>query len=433
MFKRKSKVILDRPQHNVSRKDIDPDTLNVLYHLNRHGYTACLVGGAVRDLLLGRKPKDFDVGTTARPNKIRNLFRNSVLIGRRFRLAHIRFGKKVIECSTFRKQPEPVDATNDEEASLYMHRDNAYGSPKEDALRRDFTINGIFYDIDSFKIIDYVGGLADLKKKLIRTIGDPDVRFCEDPVRMLRAIRFAARLGFDIDRRSWKSILRNHEEILKASPARLFEEIAKLFVYGAGAESLRYMSKCGLLENLLPGVSSYLSNAKDKGKLFWRCIEALDKHNADEQSPSISLVIGTMCFPMFVHAVEEQQRGRSRANQLAIAREIVRDICPGLTMPRTTFYHLVYMLNSQRQFELWDEKRFSKQGFVKQKSFLDASTLHDIVQSANGKSIPKTKPWLELYYECGADKLDAEQSVRRRKRRPRRYGRHKRPGKQTPR
>src|SRR3989475_6692240 len=168
--------ILPRPAHTVSRKDIDPDALKVLYRLKNHGYVAYLVGGGVRDLLLERRPKDFDIGTSAHPQQVKKLFRNCFIVGRRFRLCHVRFGKKVIEVSTFRRQAEP------EEGDTLIRRDNTFGTPEEDAFRRDFTVNALFYDIASFSIIDYVEGLPHLEHKVIRTIGDAAVRFPESPV-----------------------------------------------------------------------------------------------------------------------------------------------------------------------------------------------------------------------------------------------------------
>ena len=203
-------VIVPRSEHPISRRDIDPDALKVLYRLQQFNYTAYLVGGSVRDLLLERRPKDFDVGTDAHPYQIKKLFRNCWIIGRRFRLAHVRFGTKAIEVATFRRHVLP--GTENEPATdrrrrrraasaadLLIRHDNTFGTPEEDAFRRDFTINALFYDIATFSIIDYVGGLQDLRAGIIRSIGDPAQRFQEDPVRMFRAVAFAARLGFTLD------------------------------------------------------------------------------------------------------------------------------------------------------------------------------------------------------------------------------------------
>src|SRR5438876_9543299 len=201
--------IVPRDEHPISRRDIDPDALKVLYRLRQFSHTAYLVGGSVRDLLLARRPKDFDIGTSAHPSQVKKLFRNCWIIGRRFRLAHVKFGQKVIEVATFRRQvalgeevvqdgvpaPDPMMF----EGEHLIHRDNIFGTPEEDAFRRDFTINALFYDIATFSVIDYVDGLEDLRATVVRSIGDPEVRFKEDPVRMLRAIALAARLDFTID------------------------------------------------------------------------------------------------------------------------------------------------------------------------------------------------------------------------------------------
>src|SRR5205823_4559248 len=214
--------IVPRAEHTISRRDIDPDALKVLYRLRQGDHVAYLVGGSVRDLLLGRHPKDFDVGTSAHPYQVKKLFRNCWIIGRRFRLAHVKFGNKVIEVATFRRQvapgeevvqdgvpaailhepSEPRQAISPEverRDSHLIHHDNTFGTPEEDAFRRDFTINALAYDIATFSIIDYVGGLEDLHAGVVRAIGDPDVRLREDPVRMLRAIALASRLEFTVD------------------------------------------------------------------------------------------------------------------------------------------------------------------------------------------------------------------------------------------
>src|SRR5207344_3268214 len=222
--------VVPRAEHTLSRRDIDPDALKVLYRLRQYEHTAYLVGGSVRDLLIGRRPKDFDIGTSAHPYQVKKLFRNCWIIGRRFRLAHVKFGQKVIEVATFRRQvavgeeivqdgvPAP-DPTTPEGEQL-IHHDNTFGTPEEDAFRRDFTINALFYDIATFSIIDYVGGLEDLRAGVVRSIGDPLVRFQEDPVRMLRAVALAARLDFALDPLVVDAIKQLRHEIARSSPAR---------------------------------------------------------------------------------------------------------------------------------------------------------------------------------------------------------------------
>src|SRR5437763_3469753 len=213
--------IVPRAEHPLSRSDIDSDALKVLYRLRQCNLAAYLVGGSVRDLLLSRRPKDFDIGTSAHPYQVKKLFRNCWIIGRRFSLAHVKFGLKVIEVATFRRQvvageevvadgvPAP-DPTTPEGEQL-IHHDNTFGTPEEDAFRRDFTINALFYDIATFSVIDYVGGLDDLRAAIVRSIGDPEVRVREDPVRMMRAVALAARLDFSIDPRVLAAIRRHRQ------------------------------------------------------------------------------------------------------------------------------------------------------------------------------------------------------------------------------
>jgi poly(A) polymerase len=246
-------IILPRDQHSISRKQIDENTLKVLYRLHRHGYKAYLVGGSVRDLLLGRKPKDFDIGTDATPSQVRKLFRNGFLVGRRFRLAHIRFGgNQVIEVATFRRQPEADELPEDPDEHFHFVQ-NVFGCPREDAFRRDFTINALFYNIADFSVIDYVGGLEDLQQRRIRVIGDPQIRFVEDPVRMLRAIEFAARLDFSIDSTIYAAIERHKEKLTEAAPARIREEIMELFRFGIAGPVFKQCRQLGMLPHLLAG------------------------------------------------------------------------------------------------------------------------------------------------------------------------------------
>lgn len=246
-------VILPRAEHDISRRQISENSLKVLYRLNRHGYKAYLVGGGVRDLLLGRTPKDFDVGTDATPNQVKQLFRNCFLVGRRFRLAHIRFaGNEVIEVATFRRQATADDLPEHPDDQPYF-AENIFGTPEQDALRRDFTINALYYDIETFSIIDHVGGLEDLDARRLRVIGDPLVRFTEDPVRMLRALEFAARLDFSLDEAAREGIYSRAPLIAEAAPARIREELMELFRHKVAGQVLRSARGFGLLEHLIPG------------------------------------------------------------------------------------------------------------------------------------------------------------------------------------
>jgi len=238
---------------SLDRAAIDPDADRVVRKLTRAGHKAYLVGGCVRDLLVARTPKDFDVATSATPNEIKATFRNCRIIGRRFRLAHVFFGSKIIETSTFRANPRDED-----DHDLLIRRDNVFGTETEDARRRDFTINGLFYDVEREEVIDHVGGLADLDSKLVRTIGDPDIRFQEDPVRILRAIKFAARLDFGFEPGTWRALLRWRGEISKCAPPRLLEEIHRLMRGGAARRSFELLVETGVLAVLSPYLAGLL-------------------------------------------------------------------------------------------------------------------------------------------------------------------------------
>jgi poly(A) polymerase len=238
---------------SLDRAAIDPDADRVVRKLTRAGHKAYLVGGCVRDLLVAKTPKDFDVATSATPNEIKAAFRNCRIIGRRFRLAHVFFGAKIIETSTFRANPRDED-----DHDLLIRRDNVFGTETEDARRRDFTINGLFYDVEREEVIDHVGGLADLDARLIRTIGDPDIRFQEDPVRILRAIKFAARLDFGFEPATWRALLRWRGEISKCAPPRLLEEIHRLMRGGAARRSFELLVETGVLAVLSPYLAGLL-------------------------------------------------------------------------------------------------------------------------------------------------------------------------------
>ena len=315
-------TIVPRAAHTISRRDIDPAALKVLYQLHEHNYIAYLVGGSVRDLLLKRRPKDFDIGTSAHPHQVKKLFRNCWIIGRRFRLAHVKFGTKTIEVATFRRQvaaqegtpeieagalepgdvvqpdetlPPEENATRRTDRARLIHRDNTYGTPEEDAFRRDFTVNALFYDIGTFAIIDYVGGLDDLERRLIRCIGEPEVRFLEDPVRMLRAVVLGARLQFTIDEPIVEAITVHRHEIARSAPARLMEEFYKILRSGHAEEAMRQLRKTGLMKEITPELAS----APDG---LWQSIAALDRYRsqfpAAPESLTNAILAGTLLHPL---------------------------------------------------------------------------------------------------------------------------------------
>ncbi|HEX5110789.1 MAG TPA: polynucleotide adenylyltransferase PcnB [Vicinamibacterales bacterium] len=303
-------VVVPRSEHSISRSRIDPDALKVLYRLHQNDHVAYLVGGSVRDLLLERRPKDFDIGTSAHPYQVKRLFRNCWIIGRRFRLAHVRFGPKTIEVATFRRQLSAqelaaADAAADEATAApdadsardrLVHRDNTFGTPEEDAFRRDFTINALFYDIGTFSIIDYTGGLEDLERRLVRCIGDPTERFREDPVRMLRAVAMAARLDFTIDQPIESAIAEHRSEIARSAPARLMEEFYKLLRSGASERAFRMLAERRLLEPISAELQSHASIG------LWESLRALDAYRGRfESSPeelSNAILLGSLLIPL---------------------------------------------------------------------------------------------------------------------------------------
>ena len=319
-------IVIPRSEHAISRRDIDSDALKVLYRLHEHNYVAYLVGGSVRDLLLNRRPKDFDIGTSAHPHQIKKLFRNCWIIGRRFRLAHVKFGTKTIEVATFRRQVAASELTPEAEAALVtardtvapgeplppeeadeasrprrraedhlIHRDNTYGTPEEDAFRRDFTVNALFYDIGTFSIIDYTGGLRDLDERVIRCIGEPEVRFLEDPVRMLRAVVLAARLEFRIDGPVLEAIAHHKHEIARSAAPRLLEEYFKILRSGHAAEAFKQLADTGLLKEITPELG-------DAPAAFWRAVSAIDRYRRRfESSPdslTTAVLAGTLLHPL---------------------------------------------------------------------------------------------------------------------------------------
>jgi len=311
--------ILERHEHPISRRDIDRNVLKVLYRLIDAGFVAYLVGGAVRDLMLGKRPKDFDVGTSAHPHQVRELFRNSRLIGRRFRLVHVFFGPQNIEVATFRCRGEEQVAEQD----LLIRHDNTFGTPEQDAERRDFTVNALFYDPRTFHVIDFVGGLSDIRAGLIRTVGDPEVRVQEDPVRMMRAVRFSAKLGFEIEPATRAAIERHRELLMKASPPRLVEEVYRAFAAKGAARALALSEQLGLLEVMLPRLSHHLraSDVAPEETVTARNLAALAREIEHDAKPSHALALACLFVDLHMRLVRRHADGGERVDLLAELRQ----------------------------------------------------------------------------------------------------------------
>lgn len=300
-------IVVPRADHPISRSAISPSALKVLYRLKEAGYQAFLVGGAVRDLLLGRQPKDFDVGTNAHPEQVRELFRNCRLIGRRFHLAHVRYGQEIIEVATFRAAHTLVDEDNsvDEDSRRVLDnhgrilRDNLYGSIDEDVWRRDFTANALYYNIADFSIWDYVGGVADARDRILRMIGDPETRYREDPVRMLRAVRFAAKLDFTIDRATAVPVSKLAYMLDGVPAARLFDEVNKLFMAGSALRSFELLHEYGLLAHLFADLSSALDGDSDgtAARLVRAGLEGTDERIRADKPVTPAFLFAVLLWP----------------------------------------------------------------------------------------------------------------------------------------
>ena len=386
---RKRPVVYTRPEHCISRKNIDPDALKVLYRLSSAGYTAYLVGGGVRDLLMGRTPKDFDVGTSAKPNEVKHVFRNCFLIGRRFRLAHVRFGDKIIETATFRQGSQSVGEIIEHAAEGPLE-DNTFGTPETDAYRRDFTVNGLFYDIKDFSVIDWVGGMKDIEKRVIRAIGDPDIRFREDPVRMMRAVKFSSRLGFRIERKTLAAIKRRHSCILNAAPPRVCEEVFRLFPYGHSAEAFRLMWETGLLRDLLPALSKAIDATGGKTSIAWKYLSVLDgleklrQEEGDEVSNGLRAAV---LMTVMLKSGEKQKDGASRM--------VMQTMLDGIKIPKSTYFTAVLLMESPVRLGRRPEK--SRARFVYNRDFLDALDYNRIVLRAEGRDESVINEWADLY------------------------------------
>ncbi|NJD90181.1 MAG: polynucleotide adenylyltransferase PcnB [Geobacter sp.] len=432
----KTTQIIRRSSHNISRKELSPNAVRIMYRLRDNGFIARLVGGAVRDILIGKTPKDFDIVTDATPEQIRRLFRNCRLVGRRFRLAHLHFKEEIIEVSTFRASSSPeeiedpdAEAGSDdaaEETGRSRHllvnddgmllRDNLFGTPEEDAWRRDFTINALSYDIADFSIIDYIGGIEDIDKRIIRTIGDPNVRFTEDPVRMLRAVRLAAQLGFTIEKHSWQAMVDMAGRISQAAPARLFDELLKLFLSGAAVHCYNLLRKSQLLASLLPEFSAYLQESND-GRVV-AALHWLDNRVSSGRGTSPQLVLAAI-FGSYLTSGAAGHPYQERLDSSLAA--FMTELNGRIHIPQRVLMKLrEILLLESRLVNVPGRKPqnvVARHGFAEAMEYLQLQAEHD-------HDLLKSVRWWERY--AGDNPPPAEQSSDgdsaepRRKRRPRR-------------
>jgi poly(A) polymerase len=438
--------VIPRAEHTLSRSDIDPDALKVLYRLRQGDHIAYLVGGSVRDLLLGRRPKDFDIGTSAHPYQVKKLFRNCWIIGRRFRLAHVRFGTKAIEVATFRRQIQPGEEIVDDgvpapehhhresaegfanerspgasreraDVAQLIHRDNTFGTPEEDAFRRDFTINALFYDIATFSVIDYVGGLDDLRAGLVRCIGDPDTRFREDPVRMLRAVALASRLDFTIEPPILESIRRLRYEIANSSPARLLEEFYKIARAGSSEKTFRSLAESGLIEPL----SSELHEGA--GEALWQSLARLDayrqKFTSTPDTLTNAILLGTLLVPL--DRAPTPGRPSPRHETTGRPRPPLARL-GNLPLARRDLERLRQILGLQRRLRDITASVRAQRGLTHRTIFREALTWMEI----HGDTPDIVEHWITVLADRGVDEpveqpVDGDRPRRRRRRRRRRF------------
>lgn len=402
--------------HQLDIRLVDRDALYVLEKLSASGHTAYLVGGGVRDLLLKKKPKDYDISTSAEPEEIRRLFRNCILIGRRFRLAHIRFGKKIIEVSTFR--------SGDNENDALILRDNIWGTPEEDVLRRDFTINGLFYDPAQQTVIDYVGGFEDLEKKYLRTIGQPFIRFKQDPVRMIRLLKFRARFGFEIDHDTRMALIESKQEILKSSSARILEELLRMLESGSAESFFRLMVEYGLLQLLLPALAAFMETPE--GEVIYSFLQTIDESCLESRNPLLdrSVLLAALAFPLFQKRVQILHTGKERAPHFGELLEEAFQVFyeafgSFFLIPKRLKISVAAVLALQLRIESLEKKKGRTPRVPKDPSFPLALEFFKLRSKLDPSLEKAEKLWQELLSDVPQDasSLDASPKKKRRRRR----------------
>ncbi|MFP5349565.1 MAG: polynucleotide adenylyltransferase PcnB [Gammaproteobacteria bacterium] len=413
-------VVIPRAEHSISRALISENALRVLYRLKEAGYEALLVGGCVRDLLLGREPKDFDVVTDATPEEIRKLFSNARLIGRRFRLAHVRFGREIVEVATFRAAPAP-DSTDPE-------NHNIFGTQAEDAVRRDFTVNALYYNLRDFAVVDYVGGMADLKAGVLRMIGDPAERYREDPVRMLRAVRFAAKLGFTIDPITAEPIRTLGQTLTQVPPARMFEEVLKLFHGGYALATYELLRRYGLFQYLFPLTERSLEQEQNNFPIMLvpQALANTDSRVAEDKPVTPAFLFAALLWePVRQEAAARTARGARSYEALEGAADyVLREQLRSVMIPKRFSVPMREIWTMQSRFD----RRSGNQPFrmLEHKRFRAAYDFL-VLRAQTGEADPALAEWWTRFQEVSdAERREltaaAPASPKSRRRRRRRRG-----------
>ncbi len=365
--------VIPRDEHCISRKNISDSALKVMARLRNHDHQAYLVGGAVRDLLLGGHPKDFDVATDATPEEVHALFRNSRIIGRRFRIVHVRFGREIIEVTTFRghhdSEGDNGKTASHQSAKGLLLRDNVYGTLEEDAVRRDLTVNALYYDAGSFSVLDHVHGLEDLQRRRICVIGDPATRYREDPVRMLRVLRFAARLDFKIERGTAAAIPQCAALLGEIPSARLFDEFLKLFMAGSAEATLERLLEHRLLEYLFPDTDHIVRQDQRAKELVRLAMASTDQRVKDDKPVTPAFILAALLWPVAVRQSEHMQH-RGDPPMVAMhsaAQQVIGQACQVISIPKRfsiplreiwEFQLRLERRQGKRAAELVDHRRF---------------------------------------------------------------------------
>lgn len=421
---------------SIPKKRIHQDALRVVSRLRRQGHEAYLVGGCVRDLLLGRRPKDFDIATAAHPRQIRRIFRNARIIGRRFKLAHIFYGDHILETATFRSAPQ----SDDDEDDLLITDDNDFGTAQSDALRRDFTINGLFLDPIDMEIHDWVGGLDDVDEGVLRTIGDPYVRMAEDPVRILRAVKFATRLGFRIEDDTWEAMLAHAPELERAAPPRILEEIMRLSASGTALGSFRMMRACGALAVLLPELDAFVcerdvsdKDVRDRADRYWRLLGALDADVQAGNEPSRAVCLAVLWLRLIEHhagLVDNMLHQEPDVDLFDVVTEHLEPLVQDSRLPRRTFVIARRIIAEQFRFDDVPGDDARAKLFTLTEHFPDALHLFKLRCRAWGQGWQRYEAWEQTYQEMEKASDEEVQGLRkkgrrRKRRRPRKRRRSK--------